>query len=272
MKASLILLALIGAVSTTVAQNRMANPVRIMVHVRESGRIEFHSENLTHIPHTVVLDFPLLLNDEPSARLPYRFIAPDTPRRVFDLRQRSSIMPADYLHSFIWYTGCVNTKPAHIEYLLPVPEGVEVGAVRAAFHGAAGEAEPPGNRYALQFTMHKGNTVTAARKSRVLEVESNSILVSHADCTFARYSGFELGGIRVREADLVFPGGVRHRVTRNVSTSGGLDHQGNDPRGTSQAGELRRPTTYLVGACTPGLVRKQNRFSAGSQPAPVATP
>lgn len=218
MKPIMTLILMLAATVGVHAQ--LANPITIDVKLGGTGRIEFHAHNASPMPIVVVLDFPILFNYDPSARVPYRFNVPSTPRRVFDLRIRNSVNSSDYKYNYAIYTGCVNTKPTDIEYLLPVPDGVGVVASRSAFYGAAGETVPPANWYAVRFTIDGGNTVTAARKARVLEVDENSLLVSHADCTFARYRGFEPGGIRVRVSDTVLPGDVMGTVPMPLTGEG----------------------------------------------------
>ncbi|HPF51133.1 MAG TPA: M23 family metallopeptidase [Draconibacterium sp.] len=75
---------------------------------------------------------------------------------------------------------------------------------------------------AYQFIVSEGDTAFAARKGEVVEIVSdndyhtdvevsyqstiNTILIEHADGTFARYEGINKSGILVKEGQYVYPG------------------------------------------------------------------
>jgi hypothetical protein len=80
----------------------------------------------------------------------------------------------------------------------------------------------PQNWVAYQFNGATGDTIFAVRKGEVVEIidqydsgsaegefvykkDANSILVQHADGTYARYLVLEKGSVMVKKGDIVFP-------------------------------------------------------------------
>lgn len=209
MKPIVPLLVLHVMANLALAQDRIENPIVIEPRVQtELGTVDFYAHNLSHVPYAVIMDFTLLLNYEPSARVPFIFNAPPTPRRVFSLRVRTKINPSDYRYTMTYSMGCVRTKPKELDYGIPVAEGTSVKVAPHPYYGHVGETEPPSSWYALGFESDEGPMpVVASRKGRVVRVqEDGSVLVAHEDCTFAFYSGLSLASLSVKDADLVMPG------------------------------------------------------------------
>jgi hypothetical protein len=191
------------------AQDRMENPIVIEPRSQtELGKIDFYAHNLSHVPYAVIMDFTLLLNYEPSARVPFIFNAPPAPRRVFSLRVRTKINPSDYSYTLTYAMGCVRTKPSELDYGLPVAEGTPVIVTPLPYGALVGESEPPASWYALGFQSDEGPIpVVASRKGRVVGIQADGrVLVAHQDCTFASYSGLSPASLSVRDADQVVPG------------------------------------------------------------------
>lgn len=209
MKPIVPLLILHVLANLALAQDRIGNPIVIEPRVQtELGSVDFYAHNLSHVPYAVIMDFTLLLNYEPSARVPFIFNAPPTSRRVFSLRVRTKINPSDYRYTLTYSFGCVRTKPKELDYGIPVTEGTPVMVTPLPYYGGVGESEPPTSWYALGFESDEGPIpVVASRKGRVVRVQEDGIvLVAHDDCTFASYSGLSPASLSVRDADLVMPG------------------------------------------------------------------
>jgi hypothetical protein len=112
--------------------------------------------------------------------------------------------------------GQVYTDAAASPYVLPYPPSVAyampLGNCSRSFHGP----DQP-DRYAYDFAMPIGSTITAARAGRVVHVvesgqdygfPNNLVVVDHGDGTFAQYMHLTRDGAEVPVGAQVEPGDV----------------------------------------------------------------
>lgn len=110
-------------------------------------------------------------------------------------------------YGYTWVSGCINTKPKAVTYLLPVASG-KITRLDTLFNISEkylGEAAPENwSSYTLSAT--PGDTVFAARRGVVIDVEEdqepsvnegvsysrtiNYVVLEHEDCTRSRYELF----------------------------------------------------------------------------------
>ena len=193
-----------------------------------AGEMVFEVENRTHMPVTVRADFANPVNTQPSRPLPVEAeLAPGERRTLvafsaIDPRRASR---ADSRLEALYGSRTSRHDP-NVRYAWPFG-GREPRLLSQGVDG--GHTHQGAVRYAFDFTMPEGTPVLAAREGVVvrvrdgferggldpaLEEQSNTVVVLHADQSFASYGHLQRG-IAVREGQRV---AVGQRLGRSGAT------------------------------------------------------
>ena len=191
------------------------------------GQYVFTCHNNTFCNYVVELSFPNLENVRPDMPVPYKTDIPPGTRRMITLSVVTKGVHVHFSHRFRSYKGFLShaSVDTAYTYLLPVPPGRETHIHELNFLAKefGNEFQTPASQkwYGLDFRVHSGDTVYAARRGRVTETRANAVLsdsgytyakgenyleIAHSDCTFGRYEVFRDSGIFVNPGDWVEAG------------------------------------------------------------------
>ncbi|PXY01509.1 hypothetical protein DF185_08470 [Marinifilum breve] len=142
--------------------------------------------------------------------------------RFFTLKPKNPSSGIGFSYTYIYQRGRVNPRiKDDMVYMLPFKPNTKVKVQKAEYMGLTFGKGSPDNFNAFVFKVEKEETVVAARKGLVVEVEdkykadttqaysfvrsANRVLIEHKDGTLAEYSGFKSGTINVKEGETVNP-------------------------------------------------------------------
>lgn len=111
-------------------------------------------------------------------------------------------------YEYRWMQGCLRTKPRNVSYLIPLGEGKSTTVYRLGnISDQYFDGEAPEGWASFAFSAEAGDTIYAARRGTVIEVEDyhpvssslglaytaqvNSMKVEHEDCTIGYYRLFK---------------------------------------------------------------------------------
>ncbi|HMH32367.1 MAG TPA: M23 family metallopeptidase [Puia sp.] len=189
------------------------------------GNYDFICNNKAYCDYILDVNFTSLDNAKADQPLPYHAEVKPGSNKLFRL---SKVNPANQLlfkYQVRYNKGCINPKVNQdFTYLLPVAPGKEVQAyeMQASDAPAAATGQPEKkNWYVIRLKMNPGDTIYAARRGRVTEMDvsnglndagaasagsENYIEVVHGDCSFARYGMVKKNGALVKPGQLVEAG------------------------------------------------------------------
>jgi len=200
-----------------------ARQSNVKIEVRGNSRdgYTFYANNQSPSPFIVTIDFTTLRNLRASTSLPYSRNVNRGRSRLFNLTKEMDNFQTDYRYRYRTHTGCLNTEPDDIEYLLPYPEGVKARSGELSYVYNRLRKDAPEDWYSIVFYMEDNSIIHAARKGTVVSIRDgenskyeglvfssnrNYVVIAHDDCTFARYSTFRDDKIFVDVGDTVYPG------------------------------------------------------------------
>ncbi len=126
-------------------------------------------------------------------------------------------------YGFTWVSGCLETRPSPVTYLLPVAPGksTKIDTLYNVEETYLGKASPK-NWSAYALTAQPGDTIYASRRGMVIEVEEsmprsttegisyasarNFVVVEHEDCTRGRYELFAENAVAPQPGEWVEAG------------------------------------------------------------------
>lgn len=200
------------------AQHR---PIEVSYESNNRDGYSFYATNRTPIPMIVTIGFTDLRNLDASEALPYSRNVSGARTRLLTLSKQWTDQQSHFRYNTRYYSGCLDTDPDDIEYLLPFKEGTVARASELSYLGEMVNRESPDDWYSISFLTENNTEIHAARKGVVIDIKDgendpgsnllytsnrNTITVVHDDCTFARYSAFRDNEIYVGEGDTVYPG------------------------------------------------------------------
>lgn len=188
----------------------------------KDGGITFYATRNTDYPITLLIDFTFLQNLQTSTRLPNATVLNRGRTRLLKLSRQGIVTSGvNYRYNTRTFTGCINTRPSEIEYLLPFADGT-TARVRGLYNISEDFGqEGPEDYYAISFLVDKDNVIYNSRRGTVVSVSDpgnpdaenitfastvNQVVLVHDDCTFIRYSTFKDGEIFVKPGDVVNAG------------------------------------------------------------------
>lgn len=196
-------------------------PFQITTDQDSRGGIQFYATTNTYVPLILTIDFTTLTNLDVSVALPHSSNLTGSRTRLLTLKRQWEDQRINYRYRTRYHTGCLNTNPKEIEYLLPYPEESSARAGQVSYLGQMLGQDAPESWYALSFHPSDQTEITAARKGTVIAVrdgenspsaslvytsDRNFVILAHDDCTFVRYTTFQDNEIYVREGDIVQAG------------------------------------------------------------------
>jgi hypothetical protein len=190
----------------------------------KDNNVNFYAINTAEIPYSVLLNFSDLQNMTTSAGGKTLAVAIPGRSKVATLRPTLAGQGSNFRYSFSFAKGNVYAKSKQevAAYLLPVPDGTSVKAVRNnTVEGALGQANKQENYAGVTLFFDKPTQITAPRKGLVAALkmdgepvgtnlsyvaEENFIELYHEDGTLTRLSVLKAGTEQVKLGQLVFPG------------------------------------------------------------------
>lgn len=195
--------------------------VKIEVQGNSRDGYTFYANNQSPSPFIVTIDFSTLRNLRASTSLPYSRNVSRGRSRLFNLTKEMDNFQTNYRYRYRTHTGCLDTEPDDIEYLLPYPEEVKARAGELSYVYDRIGHDTPDDWYSIVFYMEDESIIHASRKGTVISIRDgenskyeglvfssnrNYVVVAQDDCTFARYSIFRDDKIFVDVGDTVYPG------------------------------------------------------------------
>lgn len=207
-----------GFLQSADAQQR---PIEVNYETNNRDGYSFYAINRTDIPMIVTIAFTELRNLDASEALPYSRNVSGARVRLLTLSKQWSDQQSIFRYRTRYHSGCLDTEPDELEYLLPYEEGTIARATELSYLGEMVNRDVPDDWYAVSFLTENETEIYAARKGVVVNVKDgendpdsnllytsnrNTVTVVHDDCTFARYSAFRDNEIYVSEGETVYPG------------------------------------------------------------------
>ncbi|WP_108722891.1 M23 family metallopeptidase [Rhodohalobacter barkolensis] len=201
----------------------IARQSNVKIEVQRNNRdgYTFYATNQSPSPFIVTIDFSTLTNLRASTSLPYSRNVSRGRSRIFKLTKEMGNLQTNYRYRYRTHTGCLDTEPDDIEYLLPYPEGGKARSGELSYVYERLNHDAPEDWYSIVFYMKDESKIHAARKGTVISIrdgdnstheglvyssDRNYVVVAQDDCTFARYSVFRDDEIFVNVGDTVYPG------------------------------------------------------------------
>lgn len=193
------------------------------------GNYQFSCSNNAYCNYILQVNFTSMDNAKCDHSLPYRAVVKPGNTKLFTLTRENTNEPSQFKYTVGYTRGCINpVVDTAFTYLLPVSPGKETQAyemrnLQKANPGegqtsAQGELIPPAKDwYLIRLKMKPGDTIFAARRGTVSDVEDQSgqndatgssggnenfLEIFHADCSFGHY------GVLRKNSALVKPGQV----------------------------------------------------------------
>mgnify|MGYP005852970643 CR=1 FL=1 len=198
------------------------SPLSVTYDQNRSGDYIFYAQNDSNTPRVVVINFSELRNLQASNSLPHATnVGANRRTRLLKLYKTYDKNTSNFRYRYKSFSGCINTEPKDVAYLLPFPEDVAGTMLKLSYAGNYINKATPKSWYNMMFQFDKAIPITAARKGTVITTRDennsnaqgllytskrNTVTVVHEDCTFARYSIFKDREIYVNEGDVVYPG------------------------------------------------------------------
>jgi hypothetical protein len=185
----------------------------------EGGHYLAWADNLLDGPVEVMLSFDKSTNIRGEPELPARATVPARGSALVSRLQIMGTGASEFVVGLQAIPGDPNAKPRDVVYNLPLPR--EALRIDQGFGGSFSHTDPQ-NRYAIDFGVKQGTTITAARGGVVMQVESdfdkagldlekyggraNYVRILHDDGTMGLYAHLKPEGVYVRVGQRVKAG------------------------------------------------------------------
>jgi hypothetical protein len=176
--------------------------------------------------YIVEIKFSSLDNAICDKTLPYRVEVSPGSNKLFKISKQVPGNPIQFKYQVSKVKGCMHPIPnADFTYLLPIAPGKEAQAyeLQQTNQPQTGNDVPTEamNVYVIRLRMKPGDTIYAARRGRISEVDANSglndagksaggeenyIEINHSDCSFARYAIIKQHAALVRPGQMIEAG------------------------------------------------------------------
>jgi hypothetical protein len=240
-------------------------PVTVSYQQDMHGNYHFTCINRAYCNYILEVGFTNLDNARSDHALPWLGVVKPGSSALFTLSAENTANPLQFKYGITYYKGCIDPKvDTSFTYLLPFSPGrsAQVYELGNLSRPAPGEPEAK-NWYAVRFRMKPGDTIYAARRGTVTEVDvsstqndagvavtdgDNYIEIVHGDCSFAHYGIIKWNGSFVKPGQAVEAGDPIGLV-------------GGDKYG--RGSEIRFSVTYNQGSgATPGSGPAQGSSAA----------
>ncbi|HEY4154798.1 MAG TPA: M23 family metallopeptidase [Puia sp.] len=187
------------------------------------GAYVFSGINHGFCNYILEIHFTVFDNLKADREMPYRAeIKPGT-NKLFSLLAVKPDVPVKFNYSSTYHKGCIHPAvDSDFTYLFPITPGKEAQVYEMSSPDKpAAEGISDNNWYVIRLKMKPGDTIYAARKGVVTEVEDrdgsndagsgspgkeNYIELVHADCSFGRYGILKKNGALVKPGQTVKAG------------------------------------------------------------------
>lgn len=181
------------------------------------GNYNFSCNNKAYCNYILEIGFTSLDNATCDHSLPYRAVVKPGMNKLFKLSKQRPDDPVQFKYKIGYFKGCLDPKvDTGFTYLLPVSPGKSTQAYELGTLPKQNAGDPQAkNVYAIRLRMKPGDTIFAARRGTVTEMDvssnlndsgvvsahsDNYIEIVQGDCSFAHY------GIIKRNGSFVKPG------------------------------------------------------------------
>lgn len=192
------------------------------------GNYNFSCTNKAYCNYILEINFTTLDNAKPDHVLPYRAVVTPGSNKLFKLSKENANNPVQFKYKISYFKGCLNPQVnTDFTYLLPITPGKEAQAYElqniakpiapdpSAARGLPQATPGPESWYSIRLKMKPGDTLYAARRGMVTEMDvssnlndsgvasagtENYIEIVHGDCSFGHY------GILRKNSSFVRPG------------------------------------------------------------------
>jgi hypothetical protein len=196
---------------------RAQRPIDVSYQVDAQGRYQFFCNNKAFCSYILEVKFTAMENAKPDQPLPFRTAVKPGRTNLFRLTKENTEIPASFRYTISYNKGCIHPRVnPDFTYLLPIGPGKQAQAfeMENLDKPGTGDSQPRG-WYVIRLRMKPGDTIYAARRGIVTEIDDQSNLndsgvasagsenyleIVHLDCSFGHY------GILRRNSALVKPG------------------------------------------------------------------
>jgi murein DD-endopeptidase MepM/ murein hydrolase activator NlpD len=183
------------------------------------GNTNFSCFNKAFCNYVLEIDLTKLNNGGSDHPLPLRVVVKPGNNKLFKLTKEHPADPIEFSYKVAYFKGCIDAMAdTNFTYLLPLSPGKSSQAYQIDVLTKTDPLDPEIKKsYAVRLRMQPGDTIYAARRGTVTEVDVssdlndkgvagahawNSIEIVHADCSFGQY------GIIKKDGAFVHPGQV----------------------------------------------------------------
>ena len=192
-------------------------PITLSYVQDAKGNTIFSCNNQAWCNYVLQFDFTSLVNARTAQAFPYQAVIKPGLHPLFTLSRENPDNAIQFRYSINYFKGCLDqAADTGFTYLLPIRPGKEAQAYEIQNPPKPETGVPPVKSfYAIRLKMKPGDTLYAARRGRVIEVDVSSDLndqgatssgdedyieIVHQDCSFAHY------GVLRKDGSLVRPG------------------------------------------------------------------
>jgi murein DD-endopeptidase MepM/ murein hydrolase activator NlpD len=194
-------------------------PVVVSYSEDAQGNINFSCFNKAYCNYVLQVDFTKLNNAASDHPLPFQAVVKPGNTKLFKLTKQQPADPIQLNYKIAYFKGCLDARAdTGFTYLLPLSPGKSSQAYQIDVLTKTDPQDPEIKKaYAVRLRMQPGDTIYAARRGTVTEVDVSSDLndngvpgahawnyieIVHADCSFGQY------GIIKKDGAFVHPGQV----------------------------------------------------------------
>ena len=186
------------------------------------GAYLFTAYNHAYCNYILEVHFTTFNNVKSDRTLPYRAEVKPGMNTLFSISPVNPNDPVQFNYASSYNKGCIYPRPdTNFTYLLPVTPGKEVQAYELSPDRPVTGAVQQNSWYMIRLRMKPGDTIYAARRGVVTEVEENDVTndaglasagsenyveIVHADCSFGRYGILKKNGALVKAGQQVKAG------------------------------------------------------------------
>ena len=167
------------------------------------GNYQFYCSNNGYCSYIIEINFTSLENAKADHDFPYRTAVKPGRTNLFKLSRENSEKPVQFKYATNFNKGCLHPQVnADFTYLLPISPGKEAQAYELTNAGNKNVDPTSKNWYVIRLKMKPGDTIFAARRGVVCEIQDSSGLndagvssighenyleIAQADCSIAHY-------------------------------------------------------------------------------------
>jgi murein DD-endopeptidase MepM/ murein hydrolase activator NlpD len=205
--------------------------IEVNYDVDKQRNFNFYCRNNAFCNYILEFNFSTLENVKPDHALPYRGMVKPGINKLLKLSKENASAAFQFKYAMGYAKGCINPKvDTGFTYILPIGLGRETQVYvmensqqtnsRESAEGGNAQQTIPGSKnwYLIRMRMKPGDTIFAARRGMVTEVDDRSNLndsggssigsenyveIVHGDCSFGKYGILRKGSALVKPGQFV---------------------------------------------------------------------